>query len=425
MKILLVRPRPHRETIGLQSVMICEPLELMLLSAVLKKNGHDVALADMILEKQPFQKVMERHRPDAVCLTGYISHINVMKRYADIAKEVKPDVCVAVGGVHAAVCPQDFDHRSIDIVCPSETDLYTYLGCGDQAPLFPDRKIVSRYADRYYYLFQEKCALIKTSFGCPYACNFCFCKEIAPYRARPVSEVIEELLEIPQEEVYIVDDNFLFDRERLLEFCRRIEESLIWKHFLVYGRASFIAENEDIIARLKGVGLSAVIVGIEAADQVELDAYGKGVTVEQNIKAIEILRKHGIECYATVILGPDWVKADFDRLYRFIQDRGLVFVNLQPFTPMPGTPYFDRYKDSLIIPYTEHEKWDMAHLVIKPGKMSVRSYYWHILLLYYKITMRPKSAAYMLRKYGIRMTLKLSLGAARITAQYLRKILSG
>lgn len=51
MKILLIRPKPHSETIGLQSVMICEPLELMQLSAVLKANGHFVKIVDMILEK--------------------------------------------------------------------------------------------------------------------------------------------------------------------------------------------------------------------------------------------------------------------------------------------------------------------------------------------------------------------------------------
>ena len=28
MKVLLIRPKPHKDTLGLQNVMICEPLEL-------------------------------------------------------------------------------------------------------------------------------------------------------------------------------------------------------------------------------------------------------------------------------------------------------------------------------------------------------------------------------------------------------------
>ena len=33
MNVLLFRPRPHKETIGLQNVMICEPLELEYIAA--------------------------------------------------------------------------------------------------------------------------------------------------------------------------------------------------------------------------------------------------------------------------------------------------------------------------------------------------------------------------------------------------------
>jgi hypothetical protein len=92
---------------------------------------------------------------------------------------------------------------------------------------------------------------------------------------------------------------------------------------------------------------------------------------------------------------------------------------------MPGTPYFEEKKNDLIIPYQEHEKWDMAHLVVKPGRLSVRKYYFHIISLYYKITVTPKNMRYMFRKYGVRTTMKLSAGAARITCQYIRRILRG
>ena len=33
MRVLLIRPKPHKETIGLQHVMICEPLELEYLAS--------------------------------------------------------------------------------------------------------------------------------------------------------------------------------------------------------------------------------------------------------------------------------------------------------------------------------------------------------------------------------------------------------
>ena len=52
MKVLLIRPRPHKETIGLQNVMICEPLELEYISSNIEPLGHKVNIVDMILEKK-------------------------------------------------------------------------------------------------------------------------------------------------------------------------------------------------------------------------------------------------------------------------------------------------------------------------------------------------------------------------------------
>lgn len=420
-----MRPKPHKDTIGLQSVMICEPLELMTLAAVLKHNHHEVEIIDMILEKKPLHYFIKTYQPNVVGITGYISHIGIMKTYAKEIKTVNPNIKIIVGGVHATVCPQDFMDQSIDFVATSADDFYDFVGCSHKEEQLPFRDLPKRYLEKYYYLFQDNCALIKTSFGCPYDCTFCFCKEITSYSARAIDDVIDELKTISQKEVYIVDDDFLFNRNRLLEFVRKIKLNNIQKNYLVYGRADFIAANEDVIKALSEIGLSAVIVGIEAASQEELNAYNKKTQLTDNVLAIKTLQKYHIECYATVILGIEWDKGDFNRLYQFIKENNLIFVNLQPLTPMPKTPFFDDYKDQLIIPYTEHEKWDMAHMVIQPEKLSVRAYYWNIIKLYYKITISPKNIVYMFKRYGFLTTMKLSLGAAKITFQYLNKIWKG
>lgn len=425
MRILLIRPQPHKSTIGLQSVMICEPLELMQLAAVLRANNHEVQIVDMILEKKTIEYFVHLFKPQLVGITGYISHISIIKDYAQRIKKLDRNILVAVGGVHATVCPDDFLSDSIDFVARTAEDLYRYTECKDISVRNADRSLPSRYTDKYYYLFADKCALIKTSFGCPYNCNFCFCKEISSYKARAIDDVIIELLEIQQKEVYIVDDDFLFNRDRLLAFATKLIENRIEKNFLVYGRADFIAANEDIIEALSQVGLRSVIVGIEAASQNELDQFNKRSRLEDNEKAVGILTKYGIECYATVILGVDWDKKDFKNLYHYLRRLGLVFVNLQPFTPMPGTAYFDQYKDRLIIPYEKHEKWDMAHLVIRPEKISVRRYYFEILKLYYKITLMPRNIIYMFKRYGVKTTLKLSVGAGQISWQYIKKMAGG
>ena len=57
MKVLLVRVRPHRKSVNLQSFMVCEPLELEYAYAALEQSGHEVDIADMICEKVSFKKI--------------------------------------------------------------------------------------------------------------------------------------------------------------------------------------------------------------------------------------------------------------------------------------------------------------------------------------------------------------------------------
>jgi hypothetical protein len=70
-KVMLVRPRPHPETIGLQYVMKVEPLELEVLAAVLPENCTPVII-DLIMEKGPIEYFIQNEHPDIFCVTGYL-----------------------------------------------------------------------------------------------------------------------------------------------------------------------------------------------------------------------------------------------------------------------------------------------------------------------------------------------------------------
>lgn len=453
MRVLLVRPKPHKDTLGLQNVMVCEPLELEYLASNAEARGHKTKIIDMILEKKSLSFFLEKYRPDAVGITGYISHVNIIKGYAKEIKRFSPKIKVLVGGVHAEVCPEDFECAWIDYIIRAN-GIRTFVGILDslenkreperqpcvydkelEAPkketsfnyLFPDRSKVNRYRSEYYYMFHKNCSLIKTSFGCPYNCKFCFCRKITDgkYFCRDLDDIIKELKGIKEREIYIVDDDFLVDRERILEFCRRLKEERIDKRYLIYGRADFIAGNEDVIRRFAKSGLRAVIVGLESCDKKQLDSYDKRTDVSMNERAVRILRKYGVECYGTFITGLDWERKDFEALGRWIKKLGIVFVNLQSLTPLRKTEMYERYRKDFIIREDEYEKWDLAHLVVRPSRISVRKYYFYTMLLYYKIMVNPKSAWYMVRKYGLWDTLKLSGGAFKVNLQYVKKLIQG
>ncbi|MEL7648736.1 MAG: radical SAM protein [Sedimentibacter sp.] len=453
MKVLLIRPKPHKETIGLQHVMICEPLEFeYLVSNVPEEIKHaiQIKIIDLIVEKKGYKEILSEEKPDFVLYTGYITHVGIIKDMARTAKEMFSYVKTGVGGVHTEVVPEDFKSQFIDFIydrngidgfnftlkellkgsgidginealvkSPPKNNNFNYR--------YPDRNAVSKYRKHYYYMFHSPCALIKTSFGCPYSCSFCFCKEITggKYFSRDMADIIGELETIEEEEIYIVDDDFLFNKDKLREFIDNLKKKNIKKKFLVYGRADFISENKDIMLELKGVGLQAVIVGIESVRTKDLQAYNKKTTKKVNEECIKTLKSLDIELYATLIIPLDFTKQDFRELTGWLKNSDVKFVNLQPLTPLPGTEIFHSYLSDLLVERENYEVWDMAHVVLKPEFMSIRAFYTELLIAYYRVIMRPKHLAALIKKYGIKANLKMLVGSSLVSLQYIHKIVRG
>lgn len=453
MKTLLIRPKPHRETIGLQHVMVCEPLELEYLVSNIPENIKtkiEIKIIDLILEKDSYEKIIKKEKPDFVLYTGYITHVGIIKELAKKTKKIFPHIKTGVGGIHAEVLPDDFSSDFIDFIyskngidgfnltleslIEGKSNRYInegLLSIGPKKKYFsynhPNRDAVSSYRKKYYYMFHNPCALIKTSFGCPYNCSFCFCKEITDgkYFTRDLEDIMDELESITEKEVYIVDDDFLYDIDRLKKFIDEIKRRRIDKRFLVYGRADFIVENPGILKQLKSIGLDSVIVGIESLRSKDLKKYNKKTTKDINELCIKVLRKLDIELYATLIIPLDFTIEDFKDMTNWLRDLDVRFVNLQPLTPLPGTDIFERYLPKLLVEREDYHLWDMAHVVLKPKYMSIRRFYLELLISYYKIVMRPKHLFYLVKKHGINSNLKMLIGSSFVSFQYVKKIVRG
>lgn len=451
-QVLLVRPRPHDETIGLQHVMVVEPLELEYAVSNLSQELEDayaLHIIDMILDRRSFATILETHRPALVAFTGYNTHVNVIKNLARAVKTFDATIVTAVGGVHAEVVPEDFRDDALDLCFWKNgvealnlalagllqgralSEVQEEIDGWERRRTFPyrppAREAVQRYRKDYYYMFHAPCALLKTSFGCPYTCSFCFCRVITEghYFTRPLSSVMEELRSLPEEEIYIVDDDFLLSPERVSAFMDLLEAEDIRKRYLVYGRADFIAANEPLLRRFRDLGLQAVIVGLESAREADLKVYDKRTSLASNERAIKILHRLGIEVYGTLILPLDFTRKDFKVLKQWLHRMDLTFVNLQPLTPLKGTALYAEYGEDFIEDPMRHERWDMAHVVLKPRHMSRRRFYYEIVKLYHQVVLRPKHVLRLLRKHGLQQNLKMLRGSGKVTWQYLGKMMRG
>ena len=425
MRVLLVRPPVPPHTTGLKHIMVCEPLELEYVAAGL--GGHEVRIMDMILERG-FERRLREFRPDVIGTSSYITGVNEVIKLCRTAKRWNPGVRTVVGGVHASRAPADFADHSVDCIvlgdgtgvmpelleafrrdAPLEefpglalplddervafTDDRRYMSSPDTLPL-PRRDLVDHLRHRYYYLFHRPVATVKTTWGCWYRCNFCFTWRITggtPYSRSPES-IVDELAGIECEDIYIVDDIFLINRRRLRRIGELLRARGIRKKFLCFGRADFIAENEDVIAEWAELGLTAVLIGLEASTSPELDSMDKRTTVDQNRAAVDVLRRHGIDTYGSLIPDPDYGREDWERLWRFIEETGLYYLNISPLTPLPGTAIWEEYREQIVVPRRAHGLWDLSHAVL-PTRLPLRRFYRELRWLYVRASLSPQRAS--------------------------------
>jgi len=156
---------------------------------------------------------------------------------------------------------------------------------------------------------------ILSSRGCHGRCTFCtiasYLKLCGGKRWRPRNPlaVVDEMEHIVNttgiKNFRFVDDNFIGpgrkERERSFLFAEEIIKRKLQVRFVIFPRIEGI--EYELLSKLKEAGLRSVDLGIESLSETQLKRYNKMVTVEQNLKAIDILKKLNIDykCYLILI----------------------------------------------------------------------------------------------------------------------------
>ena len=433
MRILLVRPRAPKYTIGLKNIMVCEPLELEYLAGAIDKK-HEVEILDLILEDILEKKIIQ-FKPDILGTSSYITGVNQVNTICKITKNIDSKIITVVGGVHASLNPDDYESESIDYIIRGEglkqfaalidaleqnkkftPGIYSnnkdFLAIDIENLPLPRRELISKYQNKYYYLFHQPVTIIKTSFGCPFKCNFCYCRALTNDKvySRSAESVLRELQEIKNKEIYIIDDTFFVNRKHVMNIYELIVKNNIRKEYLIYGHTDFIIDNPDVIKAWSEIGLKACIVGLESPKDSELKSFNKVSTVDKNREAIKILQHYNIDVYASFIVDPAWTLQDFKILNRFIKENKLFYIVIQPLTPMPGTSVFIE-EDDYIIPRKYYDLWDMQHSVLKP-LLGEKRFYKEIRKIYIKTIFNPFRTA----------SLRLNTAPPVFSLKYLRLI---
>lgn len=415
-RILLVRPR-YATSLSKLGSLVTEPLELEYLARAVRENGDDYQIWDGQVDGA-FTKICQTYRPDIIALTGYFPARDMMLQYAGQARAILPDVCVMVGGVHAELNQADFQQPAIDLIIhsggfftfrellTSSQNTWSELAGiswkteqgawqeNNKAPFdpaklpHPDRTYFHAHKKRFSYLYHGPTALVKTGFGCPFDCVFCYCRLLnsGRYQPRQVDDVVAEIDTIECSTIWIIDDTFLLDCTRLEAFNKALKNLDIHKKFIIYGRAGFISDHPEILPTLQAMGVVEVIVGLESVDDGALLGFNKQVSAAQNRRCVALLKEHHIGCTGLFIMDQKATATSFQILDRWIKEVGLNTYTISIYSPFPGTEEYPQLAKDLTT--TDCRKWDLLHLVLPPLNLSRFGFLARIYWLHFKMLWR-------------------------------------
>jgi hopanoid C-3 methylase len=414
MRILLVQPAPFEPgRLGLENVVwLSEPVALTALAAMVPE--HEVRILDMRLEPDVlFNQVLLEMKPDLVGTTAMTTDCYQAQAILQIAKSTLGDrVFTIVGGHHPTMSPESYEDEVIDSVCLGEGEetfraLVDHLAAGksrhelheiaglrfrdsrgefvttgkraqtreiDQFPAPARHLIPRRYREQYFFTIANPMASMFTSRGCSFSCNFCAIWEFYERRTRFMSAkvIVDRMSAIDEKFIFLLDDNFLTNRRRLEELCTEIERRGVKKYFGTQGRADFIADNPDLMRRLRDAGLVMVLSGFESNDDDALAALRKASTFDQNLRAARVMRDLGIVSTGIFMARQDFDEKDFDLLYRTINEMEIIIPLITILTPLPGTELWRKKQSELLT--KDVRFYDLLHSVL-PTKLPREVFY--------------------------------------------------
>jgi len=324
-------------------VQVYPVLSLACLAAVLRQGGFSVSILDLGMESEPFHvldRTLGELRPRVVGVTSTTPLFFEAVQISRIVRErLGEEVNVVLGGPHGSALPEEcLEASDFDIVAVGEgegtiveivagrplSDIRgIYYKEGEEILSTPPREFIKDLdalpfpALDLFDIKRYKCSRLvarktpmsnmMTSRGCPFNCSFCgkktFAREFRPKSPERVIDEFKHMLGLGYQEIRIADDQFTSNMTRAKTICEMIlKEGLDFPWNLASGlRVDCV--DEEFLALAKRAGLYQVSIGFESGDQECLNSIDKGITLEQSIRCMEMVRKSGLESVGFFMLG--------------------------------------------------------------------------------------------------------------------------
>jgi len=416
MKILIIYPNSESQ-VGFNYGVAC-------LSAELKQHGHQVAFWQLCEEIAPLPDearvadVLESEQPD---LIGFSVVTNQWQLTSQVASWCRlhssaPLVC---GGVHATLSGEQvlksglFDYIMVGEAEEAFLEFVELLEAGkdvravgnlgfldeDGQPVInPVRPlpVLTNLPRKDYEIFDFQRIIdakhgwvgLMASRGCPFNCTYCFnhtmvkkyrqdlgCsfKGLNYIRHHSIDQMIDEIRYLESRfrniTMYIFDDDlFTYDREYVVEFCRRYRE-VSQLPFVVNGHVGFWDESRA--QALAAAGCKIVKFGVESGSpRIRKQVMHRHTSNEKIKEAIEITHCYGMHSSCFLMIGlPEETPDDVAQTIRLMSESLPGRFRWTFFYPFPGTEaydlaeaggYIDRDKFNTLVNFTDESCLDFG-----------------------------------------------------------------
>jgi radical SAM superfamily enzyme YgiQ (UPF0313 family) len=308
------------------------------------------------------EETIRKEEPDLVGISCLFSpYFKEALRVAQIVKDQSSAITVLGGGHTIAAAETFLQSQFVDHVVQGEAEEVFVELVDDLIKQRPADKLIASKSKpdvhnlawpdmsdldaENYKLDGQKLAMLITSRGCPFRCEFCSIPSIfgTKFRQRNPRDVVNEMKWRFEQGIRVFDfedDNLTYRKEFIIELCSLIKKELPVEQIrlVAMNGISYQTLDEDILVAMKSAGFSEINLSLVSSDTRLKDQVNRPHSVEKFQKTCKQAQQLGLKVTAYQILGLPTENIDQMVATLKVLSELPVLIGASPFYATPGCP---------------------------------------------------------------------------------------